>query len=182
MRSAGQFGIVSIFRGFDARLSWWMARHGPRLARWSLGLVFLWFGAIKFVPGLSPADGLATRTIETLTLGLVEPWLSRPTLAAWECLIGLGLLSGVWLRATLLLLALQMLGTLTPLAIFPGETWSRFPVAPTLEGQYIIKNVVLVAAALVVGATVRGGGMIASPRVARPAQEADAREARAMPT
>ncbi len=66
------------------------------------------------------------------------------------------------MRATLLLLFVQMLGTLTPLVLFPGETFDCFPYAPSLEGQYIIKNVVLVAAAIVVGATVRGGQLQAS--------------------
>jgi uncharacterized membrane protein YphA (DoxX/SURF4 family) len=161
----------------DAKITYWMARHGPTLLRWSLGLVFFWFGVIKFFPGLSPADELATKTISTLSLGAIGPTISRPTLALWETLIGLGLLTGQFLRATLLLLALQMLGTVTPLALFPGETWRRFPIALTLEGQYIVKNVVLVAAGIVVGATVRGGAMVASPKVAAEAVQADERAA-----
>jgi ABC-type uncharacterized transport system permease subunit len=86
-------------------------------------------------------------------------------LALWECVIGLGLLSGRFMRATLLLLAAQMAGTLTPLLLFPAEVFTRIPYAPTLEGQYIIKNAVLVSAAIVIGATVRGGGLV-SERVA----------------
>ncbi len=155
------------FHRIDSRLTGWMAKHGPRLLRIALGVVFLWFGALKFVPGLSPADELATRTISTLTGGVVPPGVSRPVLAAWETAIGLGLLLGVYLRTTLLLLGVQMAGTLTPLILFPALTWTRFPIAPTLEGQYIIKNVVLIAAALVIGATVRGGGMIAEPSTQR---------------
>ena len=80
--------------------------------------------------------------------------------------IGLGLLLGRWMRLTLLLLFVQMLGTITPLILFPAETWIRFPLVPTLEGQYIIKNVVLVTAAIVLGATVRGGELSAEPVVA----------------
>lgn len=72
-------------------------------------------------------------------------------------------MTGLALRATLLLLFAQMLGTLTPLVLFPAETFSRFPLAPTLEGQYIIKNAVLVAGAIVVGATVRGGELSPDP-------------------
>ena len=68
------------------------------------------------------------------------------------------------MRATLLLLALQMLGTITPLLLFPSETFTTFPLSPTLEGQYIIKNLVLVAAAVVVGSTVRGGYVLSRPR------------------
>jgi len=163
----------------DRRITMWLARYGPPLLRISLGIVFLWFGALKFVPGLSPADELATATISKLTFGIVGPGLSRPMLALWESLIGLGLLTNMYLRATLLLLALQMLGTVTPLILFPAETWKLFPIALTLEGQYIVKNIVLVTAAFVVGATVRGGAMIASGPIAARARRdelADASE------
>src|SRR5690606_15424480 len=84
-------------------------------------------------------------------------------LAVWECLIGLGLLLGRFMRATLLLLFVQRLGTITPLFLFPHEVFLRIPYAPTLEGQYIIKNMVLISAGLVLGATVRGGGMVVEP-------------------
>ena len=149
--------ISKRFDSLDGRITAWMARHGVTLTRLALGLVFLWFGAIKFVPGWSPAADLAVRTIDRLTFGMVGPETSLPVLAVWESAIGLGLLTGKFLRATLLLLFVQMLGTLTPLVIFPSETFVAFPYAPTLEGQYIIKNLVLVTAGIVVGATVRGG-------------------------
>jgi uncharacterized membrane protein YphA (DoxX/SURF4 family) len=150
-------------RPIDRRITEWMADHGLTLLRIALGIVFLWFGALKFFPGLSPAEELAGRTIEALTNGVVPRSVALPVLAIWECAIGIGLLVGRWMRAVLLLLFVQMLGTITPLALFPGETWTQFPVAPTLEGQYIIKNVVLVAAAIVLGATVRGGELTAEP-------------------
>ena len=145
----------------DARITSTLARASVPVLRIGLALVFLWFGLLKFSPGLSPAQDLATRTIERLTFGLVTPDVALPLLAAWETLIGLGLLSGRFLRATLLLLAVQMAGTVTPLVLFPSETFTRFPFAPTLEGQYIIKNIVLIGAAMVVGATVRGGRLVA---------------------
>lgn len=159
-------------RDIDVTLTSWMARYGVLLTRVGLGIVFLWFGALKFFPDLSPAQDLATRTIETLSFGLVKPAVSLPVLAAWECLIGLGLITGKLPRLTLLLLWLQMLGTVTPLALFPAETFTRFPFAPTLEGQYIIKNIVLVTASLVIGATVRGGMVVADPRQVREQPEA----------
>jgi uncharacterized membrane protein YphA (DoxX/SURF4 family) len=152
--------IRARFDAVDARITGWMARHGLPLLRISLGIVFLWFGALKFFPGLSPASDLAARTITTLSFGIVPSSVSVPVLAGWECLIGLGLLSGIFMRATLLLLAVQMAGTLTPLLFFPGEVFTRIPYAPTLEGQYIIKNAVLISAAIVLGATVRGGGLV----------------------
>jgi uncharacterized membrane protein YphA (DoxX/SURF4 family) len=153
--------IATRFDILDARITSWMARYGLLLLRISLGVVFLWFGALKFFPGLSPAHDLASRTIEALSFGTVHATVSIPVLAAWECLIGLGLLSGIFMRATLLLLAVQMVGTLTPLVLFPSEVFTRVPYAPTLEGQYIIKNAVLISAAIVLGATVRGGRLIA---------------------
>ena len=147
----------------DIRITTWMATHGITLTRIALGIVFLWFGAIKFVPGWSPAEELAGRTIERLTFGVIQPEIGLPILAAWESLIGIGLLVGRFLRATLLLLFAQMPGTLLPLVLFPAETFTAFPHAPTMEGQYIIKNLVLIGAAIVVGATVRGGELRAEP-------------------
>jgi uncharacterized membrane protein YphA (DoxX/SURF4 family) len=141
----------------DDRITLFMRRYGILFLRISLGIVFFWFGFLKFFPGVSPADQIATRTIERLTFGLLPPSTSIILLALWETLIGLGLITGKLLRVTLLLLFTQMLGTLTPLFLFPAETFTRLPYAPTLEGQYIIKNLVLISAGLVVGATVRGG-------------------------
>lgn len=152
-----------LYDQLDARITATLARLGVPVLRVGLGVVFLWFGILKFFPGLSPAQDLAARTIERLSFGLVPPGVSLPVLAGWEVLIGLGLLSGLFLRATLLLLALQMAGTITPLVLFPDETFTVVPIAPTLEGQYIIKNVVLIGAAMVVGATVRGGRLVADP-------------------
>ncbi len=144
----------------DDRITLFMRQYGILFLRISLGLVFFWFGFLKFFPGLSPADQIATRTIEKLTFGLLQPSVSIIVLAIWETLIGLGLITGKYLRFTLLLLFTQMLGTLTPLFLFPVETFTQFPYAPTLEGQYIIKNLVLISAGLVVGATVRGGRIV----------------------
>ena len=153
----------ALFAKVDVRLTRWMARHGITALRISLGIVFFWFGVLKFFPGMSPAEDLAARTIEKLTFGLMTPNVSVPFLATWECLIGLGLITNKFMRATLLLLFVQMLGTITPLVLFPAETWLHFPYAPTLEGQYIIKNLVLVSGALVIGATVRGGTLVDDP-------------------
>lgn len=155
------------FDRIDIRLTRWMARYGITLLRIGLGVVFFWFGVIKLVPDLSPAQDLAARTIGMLTFGLVPPSVSVPALALWECLIGLGMITGKFMRATIFLLLAQMLGTLTPLILLPAETWRVFPIAPTLEGQYIIKNIVLVSAALVIGATVRGGYVLADPHDCR---------------
>ena len=137
----------------ETRITEWMAKHGILLTRLALGLVFLWFGALKFAHGMSEAEDVARRTLVKLTFGLLPSEVCVYVLATWECVIGIGLLSGKFLRSTLLLLFLQLPGTFLPLLFFPSETWKHFPYAPTLEGQYIIKNVVLISAAIVVGAT-----------------------------
>jgi len=144
------------FENADRRITGWMARHGIRLLRISMGIIFFWFGMLKFFEGLSPAEALATNTIDILTFGLIGPSTVRYGLATWEVLIGTGLLFKLYLRETLLLMFLQMLGTLTPIVLLPGEVFTRFPYALTLEGQYIFKNLVVIAAGLVVGSTVRG--------------------------
>lgn len=168
------------FERIDEKVTRWMARYGILLLRLSLGIVFVWFGVLKFFPGLSPAQELAGRTIEVLTFGWIAPHTANLILAVWETLIGLGLITGVWMRATLALLFLQMLGTITPVFLFPQEVFTRIPYAPTLEGQYIIKNMVLISAGLVIGATVRGGTVIADPDLAEQAErQEEAREARA---
>jgi uncharacterized membrane protein YphA (DoxX/SURF4 family) len=166
--------ISRTYERLDTRITGFLARAGVPTLRVGLGIIFLWFGALKFFAGLSPAEELATRTIEQLTGGAVAPSTSLPILAAWETLIGIGLLSGRFLRATLFLLAVQMAGTITPLFLFPGETFSSFPYAPTLEGQYIIKNIVLIGAAMVVGATVRGGRLVPEPGASQPVAESSA--------
>ena len=145
----------------DARLTQWMARYGVVTLRVTLGIVFFWFGVLKFFPGLSPAQTLAVKTIDALMVGLLPAGVSLALLATLECAIGLGLISGKFMRLTLLLLAFQMVGAASPLVLFPGEVFTQFPYAPTLEGQYIIKNLVLVSAGIVIGATVRGGGLTA---------------------
>ena len=147
----------------DARITGTLARVGIPMVRIALGVVFLWFGILKFFPGVSPAETLAARTIEQLTFGAVKPEVSLPVLAAWESVIGIGLILNRWMRGILFLLAVQMAGTFTPLILFPSETFTVWPLVPTLEGQYIIKNIVLIGAAMVVGATVRGGRLVPDP-------------------
>lgn len=171
-------GLARRLNALDARIVAYWAEHGITILRVCLGLIFFWFGVLKFFPGLSSAEVLATRTISTLTFGRISPGVSLPLLAAWECAIGLGLLSGRLLRATLALLVAQMAGTFLPLVFFPNETFKVFPFVPNLEGQYIIKNLVLVSAGLVVGSTVRGGRVIFDARAAQAAEQAQAERQR----
>jgi len=143
------------FEHADIRITRWMAAHGVTLLRLAVGTVFVWFGALKFVPGLSPAEDLVRNT-----MSLVPGHIFVPLLGAWEVLIGVGFLSGRALRLVILLLFLQMPGTMLPIVLLPERVFTVFPFGLTLEGQYIVKNLVLVAAALVVGATVRGRSLV----------------------
>jgi uncharacterized membrane protein YkgB len=136
----------------DRQVTAWMARYGITLLRISVGVVFLWFGALKLVPGLSPAEALIFSTMSFLPMGFFYPLL-----ALIEIIIGLGYLTGKFMRLTILLMMAQMVGALSPLVLNPEAVFTIFPYGLTLEGQYIIKNAVLISAALVIGATVRGG-------------------------
>ncbi|WP_184547570.1 hypothetical protein [Mucilaginibacter sp. FT3.2] len=144
----------------------WKARNGLNILRMSLGIVFIWFGFLKFFHGLSAAEVIAGKTILKLSFGTVKPAMALPILACWECAIGLGLIFKRWLSFTLILLYLQMLGTMLPLFFFPAETWTSNLLAPTLLGQYIIKNLILVSSGIVIGATVQGGQFITKGAVA----------------
>lgn len=146
------------FDKLDRVITRWTAQYGLLILRVGLGLTFFWFGALKLIPGLSPAEDLVRNTVY-----FVDPDLFLPVLAVWEVLIGLGLIFGKFMRITLLLLFLQMPGTALPLLILPDITWTVFPVGLTLEGQYIVKNMVLIGAGLVLAGTVRGGRIEPEP-------------------
>jgi uncharacterized membrane protein YphA (DoxX/SURF4 family) len=154
------------YQRFERRTVDWMVAHGIWMLRVSVGIVFLWFGALKFVPNCSPAENLASATMVKLTLGTISASTAIRALALWETMIGLALLFGVQLRAALALLFVQMGGTLTPLLLFPSLTFAQFPFAPTMEGQYILKNHVIISAAVVIGGTMRGGRLVG--RASRP--------------
>jgi len=147
--------VAKYFDKLDIKITEWMGKYGLLILRICLGIIFLWFGVLKFYKGLSPAEDLVRNTVY-----FFNPDLFIPVLALWESLIGLGLITGKYMRLTLLLLFLQMPGTALPLIILPEKVWTVFPYGLTLEGQYIIKNLVLISAGLVLGATVRGGKLV----------------------
>jgi len=139
----------------DDFMTKWMASKGTLLLRISIGVIFFWFGILKYFEGLSPAEDIAIKTIKALTLNQVSNKIIIYVLASWEVLIGIGLLFNVFMRVTLLLLFFQMIGTFTPLFLFTSEIFMVFPISLTLEGQYIVKNIVIVSAGIVLGSTVR---------------------------
>ena len=138
--------LNQLYDRVDRKITHWMANYGLTIMRLGLGVVFLWFGALKLAPGASPAEDLVRNTIY-----FVDPDLFLPVLAVWEMLIGVGLLTGKYLRLTLLLLFAQMVGTALPLVVLPEAVWTNFPFVLTLEGQYIVKNLVIISSAIVLG-------------------------------
>lgn len=154
--------VEKYFNKTDEIITEWLAKHGLTILRIALGIVFIWFGLLKFFPDISPADQLIRKTVY-----FFDPDVFIPILAVWETLIGIGLIWGKFMRITLLLLFLQMPGTALPLLVLPEATWTIFPFGLTLEGQYIVKNLVLIGAGFVLGATVRGGRIEPHPENSR---------------
>jgi len=169
--------LYAIWDRVDVRLHHWLVRHSVALLRIALGGIFLGFGLLKFFPGLSPAAALAEQTFGILTFGLVPAAVARVLIAILECAIGLCFLTGKGLRVGVWLLGLQLLGALSPLLLLAGELFSGPHRAPSLEGQYVIKDVVLIAAGLVIAATVQGGRLVTGPKGTPHAAQAIPRQA-----
>lgn len=135
----------------------WLSKYSIDLLRISLGLVFVGFGVLKFFPGLSPAEDLATRTVETLTLGLVPGYAALFLTAAMECFVGLTLISGRLLRTGLAVLGVSLVGIMSPVVLFYSDLFGN---GPTLEAQYVLKDIVLATAAMVIAAKALGARMV----------------------
>ncbi|OEK03323.1 hypothetical protein BFP97_18125 [Roseivirga sp. 4D4] len=126
-----------------------LSRNQFRLLRYSIGILFIWFGMLKFFPGVSPAEGLATDTISILSFGLLKKALSIKLLAILEVSLGVLLMFTKEYRITFWLLLFHMACTIMPLFILPEVTFKSIPFQLTIEGQYIIKNFVIICAAFV---------------------------------
>lgn len=116
------------------------------LLRLSVGIIYLWFGVLKFSPELSPAEELAKNTISLLTYGLISDPVAYLILAVWETVIGLFLIFNFCLRFTVVLALIHMIGTFVPLILISDITFNELPWSLTLVGQYIMKNLVVVSA------------------------------------
>jgi putative oxidoreductase len=142
----------------------WLAAYSVDVLRVSLGVVFLVFGALKFFPGLSPAEELAERTIETLTLGVVPGPAALLLTAVMESFVGLTLVTGRLLRTGLAVLGVSLIGIMSPLVLFFTDL---VPGAPTLEAQYVFKDIVLAAAGMVVAARALGARLVTRDQLDR---------------
>ncbi|SHJ53118.1 Uncharacterized membrane protein YkgB [Reichenbachiella agariperforans] len=142
--------VKELSNQIDLRLSDLSERYGMMLLESSIGLVYVWFGALKFPSGLSPAEVLAADTMDILTFHLLDKQGLLWGLASIEVLMGLLLLCRIQSKWVVLALLLHMLGTLSPVVLFPEVVFDRPPFGFSIVGQYIMKNVIIIAAALVI--------------------------------
>ena len=138
-----------MFDRMDARIISALRKLEVPIARIAIFVVYFWFGLLKLL-GVSPAGPL----VEALFKKTVS-FMTFPTfyfgLAIFEMVIGLIFVVKGLERLAIALLAVHIFMTALPLVFLPEITWQGFFI-PTLEGQYIIKNILIVAAAIVVGA------------------------------
>ncbi|GAA4888657.1 hypothetical protein GCM10023311_10760 [Flaviramulus aquimarinus] len=113
-----------------------------------IGIVYLWFGLLKFFPDLSPAEDIAKRTINVLSFGFIPSYIAIILLAIWETGLGILLIINKYSRLAIRLALIHMLFTFTPLILFPELTFSDSPFSFTLLGQYIVKNIIIISVLL----------------------------------
>ncbi|MDT5203066.1 MAG: hypothetical protein QOH34_4588 [Mycobacterium sp.] len=153
----------AMVNGGEAAVHRWLMRYSIIALRISMGAVYLGFGILKYFPGVSPAESLALATAHLLSFGLVPAIMPNGVvlvlLATLECTIGLLLIMGRWLRVAIYLLGGQLVGILSPAVLLAGREFAGPHHMPTLEGQYVLKDVILVAVAMVIATTVRGSAL-----------------------
>lgn len=149
---ADKIGYGDVFERIDSRISAWMQTWSLPVVRSAIGVVFIWFGALKVI-GISPARELVEKTVY-----FFPPEIFVPILGVWEVLIGLSFFYRPLIRLGILLLFLQVPGTFLPMILFPDVVFTVFPYGLTVEGQYIIKNLVIIGAALVLGGELTSDG------------------------
>ena len=134
----------------DIFISKYMSTYGILLLRYSLAMIFIWFGLLKPL-GISPAQELVENTVywfdDKATFVNFLGW--------WEVVIGFTMCVRPLIRISIFLLFLQIPGTFLPLVLLPEVCFTDFPYGLTLEGQYIVKNLIIISSALVIGGTVR---------------------------
>lgn len=120
------------------------------LLKASIGIVYFWFGGLKFFPELSPAEGLAVDTINQLTLGMIPAHIEIILLALLEVSIGILFLLNIHPKKVAIVALVHLVCTFTPLFFFNEISFNGSPIFLTLVGQYIIKNLIIVAALLTI--------------------------------
>jgi putative oxidoreductase len=153
-----RLNVAGVLERRTVRLAPFLVRHSIDALRISLGLIILGFGILKYFPGASPAEPLVMKTTAALTLGLVSGTPAVVGTALLESAIGLALLTGRAMRHALIAMSGWCVGILSPVLLFPGE---MFPGGlPTLAAQYVLKDIVVAAAAAVVAAVALGARFV----------------------
>lgn len=124
-------------------------RYGLILLRSSIGLIYIWFGVLKFFPNYSPAEMLAADTLDLLTFHLFNKQHLLWLLAAGELIIGMALILKIKSKYVIWGLLVHMGGTFSPIIFFPDQVFIHPPFGFSIVGQYIMKNLVIISAALV---------------------------------
>lgn len=138
------------FNRFDHVIAIYLHRYGDTIHRIALGVLFIWFGLLKPL-GLKTATSLLA---ETVYLG--SPEVMVHVLGWWEVAIGVCLIVRRLVRVAALLLLIRLPGTVLALLVHPQVCWTHFPFAPTPEGQYLLKDIIMFLATLALaGAIVR---------------------------
>ncbi len=146
--------MISLIERVDRTLVAFLRRWSLRALRISLAIVFIWFGALKILD-VTPVTELVGNTVYW-----VDPDWFVPALGVVEVVVGIGLLFRFALRTVIGLFALQMAGTFLVLIVLPEVSFQDGNIFKlTVEGEFVIKNLVLLSAGLVVGATVRSGSV-----------------------
>jgi uncharacterized membrane protein YphA (DoxX/SURF4 family) len=141
--------IKKTFTKIDRIIAKWMKRWSIPAIRISFGIIFIWFGILKPFD-VSSAESLLKATVVWLPFGTPEFWLI--VVGWWEVAIGVTFLFYKTTKIVIALLFLQMFGTFMPLFLLTEVTFQNGNIlTPTLEGQYIIKNLMIISAALVLG-------------------------------
>ena len=110
-----------------------------------VGIVYIWFGLLKFFPNHSPAESLAKNTVDIITFGSIPPNVSIILLASWETLVGILLIFNIKRQVALVLAFAHILPTFLPLFLFSQDSFTS-PFSFTLLGQYIFKNIIIIGA------------------------------------
>jgi uncharacterized membrane protein YkgB len=121
-----------------------------RLLTLTMGLMFLWFGALKFFPNMSPAEAIGSNTVCALTMGILPENLCLLALAILEVCIGIFFLTNRFLKTAIIVACCHLVLTFSPFILFPDETFNGTLVSLSLLGQYIIKNLVIISALLLI--------------------------------
>ena len=151
--------LFALIDAGEAVVQRWLVRYSLTALRVSMGLVIFGFGVLKYFPGVSPAEDLVLATVRVLALGLVPAVVPNSIVmvfvATVECVIGVSLIAGRGLRVSIYLTTLWIMGILSPLVLLPERLFSGPDHAPTLEGQYVLKDLVFLGAVMAIAATVR---------------------------